>query len=105
MVDWVKGPRDPKNVIVPPRTKYLTLAGGRWQVHDRLPPAWPAEVRAVLAARGLEAYGNTPDDKWFLFATREPLRAGQGCFVFLYRARRGYAVRPGGPARAAGPKE
>jgi len=98
VVDWTTGLEHPKVSIVPMRSKFARFAPGGWQISDRMPGDWPAEVAAVISARGLAAYGDRSAGRWFIFTPRYPIRPGTGSFVFLYNEKTGYATRKGGPA-------
>ncbi|MGD8239961.1 MAG: BNR-4 repeat-containing protein [Armatimonadota bacterium] len=98
VVDWVNRHDDPDAAIVPVRTKHIRLVKQKWDVVDELPEDWPKGIQVALAARGLEAFGDRPEGRWFIFCTRAPLGPGDGSFVFFYNLQKGYAKREGGPA-------
>ena len=92
-----------KKVIVPGRTKYAAPAAGKWQVHDRLPDAWPAEVRRRLLTPGPAAYGRTFPNPWFIHFTAGPKADPTATYIWLGHTERGYATCKGGPSPS--PKE
>ena len=97
--DWTKGLNDPRVVIVPWKDRYAHYDKGMWKIRDKMPESWPAEVVAVVSARGVEAYGDRSKGRWYIFRTSRPLVSGAGSSIFLYSERSGYAVRKGGAAK------
>jgi len=95
VVDWARVER---RVIVPPVDKYAQFADGHWQVHDAMPERWPPEVRRTVESPGPAAYGPEAAG-WSIFCQREPVEPDAGATVFLYHDERGFATRPGGPAK------
>lgn len=105
VVDWVRRGREPegaadsKTVIVPPTDRFITFAGGKWQVARELPAEWPADVRRTLSSPGSLAWGEEwPGGNWFITSSRRPTKPGVGCAVFLWHGGAGFATRAGGPA-------
>lgn len=99
VVDWVRhDPEDPEKALVPVRDRFIRITSSGAEVRRIVPSDWPAEIRKVLHARGLEAYGDRSEGRWFLFCTRRPLVEGQGSHLFLYDWSSGYAVRKAGAA-------
>jgi len=99
VVDWVRNdPDDPGKALVSVRDLFVRIGSDGAEVQKTMPTAWPVDIKKVLRARGLEAFGDRLHGRWFIFCTRKPLADGQGSHLLLYNWTSGYAVRKGGPA-------
>jgi len=91
--DWKAGGQK----VVPWTTKYADHASGRWQVHDKIPPGWPDEVRGPAAAPGPTAFGDSGGGDWFIYFRNDRYKASVPTSIFLRHETLGFATREDGP--------
>lgn len=90
-----------EKVLVPIESRYACRAGGTWQVTDRMPGDWPADVAGVVGGAGEAAFEDLGEagtrvrqaEPWFIFFRHRPKPTA----LYLYGGG-SCATRAGGPA-------